>query len=331
MPELSFRDFLETRDILKSKLYLESSLESDTSIVEAINDLLFVSALTSRNDKIGIHPVVFMNSMKNIIGDGRKNPSITLLKFAVDYVLGFEFRKNDQKLLNESLQDGAGLTAFIGDLEDACQNGDWEKGCSLAAHIFTASDNSRGVLDIMAELALQDTDRNVLFIFHLLRAFQFQAIRRDNWTYIKCILDYLTDSVFPNPHNFSKKTPIDVKDEMIQSGDLSLFSAVERLWYGDYVRIRGYRRELSHWCIQVIGSVSDPVDGNLDHWLVSGNYGRKFIKLAETIIQSEKSKSKIVNQLVILESVRALSKTASKEQLAILGARMDQLVNNDYR
>ena len=122
-----------------------------------------------------------------------------------------------------------------------------------------------------------------------------------------------------------------MKDEMIQSGDLSLFSAVERLWYGDYVRIRGYRRELSHWCIQVIGSVSDPVDGNLDHWLVSGNYGRKFIKLAETIIQSEKSKSKIVNQLVILESVRALSKTASKEQLAILGARMDQLVNNDYR
>ena len=48
MPELSFRDFLETRDILKSKLYIESSLESDTSIVEAINDLLFVSALTSK-------------------------------------------------------------------------------------------------------------------------------------------------------------------------------------------------------------------------------------------------------------------------------------------
>ena len=99
MPELSLRDFLETRDILKSQLYLETSLESDTSIVEAINDLLFVSALTSRNDKMGIHPVVFMNSMKNIIGDDRKNPSIALLKFAVDYVLGFEFRKNDQKLL----------------------------------------------------------------------------------------------------------------------------------------------------------------------------------------------------------------------------------------
>ena len=142
MPELSLRDFLETRDILKSNRYLETSLESDTNVVEAINDLLFVSALTARNDKIGIHPVVFMNSMKNIIGDDRKNPSLTLLKFAVDYVLGFEFRKNDQKLINESLQDGAGLTAFIGDLEDACQNGDWEKGSSLAAHIFSASDNS---------------------------------------------------------------------------------------------------------------------------------------------------------------------------------------------
>ena len=331
MPEFSFRDCLVTRDIPESKLYLKTSLKSDANLVVILDDLLFVSALVSENEKPGIHPVILMNSMKNIIGDDRKNPSIALLEFAVEYMLGFEFRKNDQEQLNDSVVDGVGLTAFIGDLEDACQNGDWEKANALAAHTFVASDYSRGVLDALIELALQDTDRNVLFTFHLLRAFQFQAIRRDNWTYIKCILDYLTDSVFPNPHNFSKKTPIDVKDEMIQSGDLSLFSAVERLWYGDYVRIRGYRRELSHWCIRVIGSVSDPVDGNLDHWLVNENYGRKFIKLAETIVQSEKSKSEIVNQLVILESVRALSKTASKEQLAILGARMDQLVNNDYR
>jgi hypothetical protein len=109
---------------------------------------------------------------------------------------------------------------------------------------------------------------------------------------------------------------------MIESGDLSLFSAVERLWHGDYVRIRGYRRELSHWCTRVIGSESDSVDGNLDHWLVNGNYGGKFIELAETIVQSEKSKLEKVIELVILESIRALSKTASKEQLAILGTRM---------
>jgi hypothetical protein len=39
-------------------------------------------------------------------------------------------------------------------------------------------------------------------------------------------------------------------------------------------------------------------------------------------VQSEKSKLEKVIELVILESIRALSKTASKEQLAILGTRM---------
>ena len=331
MPEFSFRDCLVTRDIPESKLYLKTSLKPDANLVVILDDLLFVSALVSENEKPGIHPVILMNSMKNIIGDDRKNPSIALLEFAVEYMLGFEFRKNDQEQLNDSVVDGVGLTAFIGDLEDACQNGDWEKANALAAHTFVASDYSRGVLDALVELALQDTDRNVLFTFHLLRAFQFQGIKGDNWTYTKCLLDYLAGSTFPEPHDFCEQTPEDVKDKIIESGDLTLFSAVERLWYGDYVRIRGYNRELSHWCAKVFVAESDSIDGNLNHWLVNGNYGGKFIELAETIVENKKSKSEKVIELVILESIRALSKSASKIQLAILGTRMDRLLNHEYR
>ena len=101
MSEFSFRDCLVTRDIPESKLYLKTSLKSDANLVVILDDLLFVSALVSENEKPGIHPVILMNSMKNIIGDNRKNPSIVLLEFAVEYILGFEFRKNDQKLLND--------------------------------------------------------------------------------------------------------------------------------------------------------------------------------------------------------------------------------------
>ena len=49
------------------------------------------------------------------------------------------------------------------------------------------------------------------------------------------------------------------------------------------------------------------------------------------MVKSEKSKSEKVIDLVILESIRALSKTASKENLAILGTRMNKLMNHDYR
>ena len=330
MAEVCFQDYIDTQDIFKAKEYLKTNLNSDKSLIKTINELLFTSALSCRNDQIGDHPLILMNSIKNIIGDDRENPSLILLEFAIDYLFSFEFRKNDQKKLNDLFDDGTISSAFIGDLEDACQNGNWMEANDLAAYIFIASDNSRGVLDILAELALQDPERNAIFVFHLLRAFQFQEIREDNWTYINCLLEYLSYSDLPDPHDYSTKTPMMYKDEMIKRGDLVLFSSVERIWNGDYVRIRGYRRELSHWLTKPIKNDSGHLESNLNHWVVKGHYGKKFISIAENIVQSEKYKSEKVEELVILESIRALSKTASKEQLVILGARMYRFFNHDY-
>ena len=331
MSNLSFRDYLIVRDISESKLYLQKGLKSETFLVSAINDLLFVSASISLKDEKIIHPIIFMNAIKNIIGDDRETPSKVLLEFSIEYLMDYEFRENDQRYLNEYLADNIPSTVFIGDLEDACQNRDWGKANSLAAQIFIASDNSRGVLDTMVELALQNSDRNALFVYHLLRAYNFQGKKEDNWTYTKCILEYLDGSILPNPHCFSEKTPVNVKNKMITSGNLPLFSAIERLWDGDYPRIRGYRRELSHWSTQFVGSDSDPIDGNFNHWILSGEYGRKFIDLAEGIVENNKAKPEKVKELVTLESIRALFNNASKEQLAMLGARMDQLLYYGYR
>jgi hypothetical protein len=187
-----------------------------------------------------------------------------------------------------------------------------------------ASDRSRGTMDAFAELALQDCERNAIFVFHLLRAYQFQEVKEDNWAFTKCILEWLHGKVLPEPNDQTDSSPSEVHGLVIESGDLSLLGAVSRLWDGDYVRIRGYQREISHWCSQAFFTTLN-IKPSLNHWLLKDKK-RKFIHEAETIVNNQKSQSEKANTLVILEAVRSLLKTTSPTQFGILGARLDQLI-----
>ena len=322
MTDSSFRSALFSKDRQTCQKFLSQNLGS--SLIQILNDLLFCSVSVEQSSVRGLHPVCVMNSIKNLIGDDRENPSKPLLEFSTKYLCGFDFRSNDKTQLDKVVRDGIGLTAFLGDLEDACQKGEWDDVQILASKTFMASDQSRGTMDVLAELGLQDSDRNAVFIFHLLRAFQFQETKDDNWAFTKCILDWINDKSLPEPHDETDSSPNAIHDLMIESGDVSLLSSVSRLWDGDYVRIRGFRRELSYWCSQAFVTAAN-IKPNTNHWLLNGK-NKKFIKEAESIIKSNNSETEKANALVILEAVRALSKTASPAQLGILGARLDQLI-----
>lgn len=297
---------------------------SGAELVQILNDLLFCSVSVKQSTIKDLHPVCVLNSIKNLIGDDRENPSKALLEFSLDYLCSFEFRDDDQTQLDEVVRDGIGLTAFLGDLEDACQQGEWEDLQKLTAKTFMASDRSRGTMDAFAELALQDCEKSAIFIFHLLRAYQFQEVKEDNWAFTKCILEWMRVKPLPEPHDQTDSSPSDVHDLMIESGDLSLLGAVSRLWEGDYVRIRGYQREISHWCSQSFFTTLN-IKPSLNHWLLKDKK-RKFIHEAETIVKSQMSQSEKANALVILEAVRSLLKTASPTQFGILGTRVDQFL-----
>ena len=240
---------------------------SGAELVQILNDLLFCSVSVKQSTIQDLHPVCVLNSIKNLIGDDRENPSKLLLEFASNYLCGFEFRDDDETQLDDVVRDGIGLTAFLGDLEDACQQGEWEDLQILTAKTFMASDRSRGTMDAFAELALQDCERSAIFIFHLLRAYQFQEIKEDNWAFTKCILEWLRGKALPQPHDQADSSPSEVHDLVIESGDLSLLGAVSRLWEGDYVRIRGYQREISHWCSQTFLTTLN-IKPSLNHWLL---------------------------------------------------------------
>ena len=69
------------------------------------------------------HPIILLNSIKNIIGDDKENPSKALLNYAEKTVNQYNLRDDDKIILEEVAKDGIGSSIFISDLEDACQTG----------------------------------------------------------------------------------------------------------------------------------------------------------------------------------------------------------------
>ena len=135
MADLSSRSALLQKDRHTCQNIISYKLIG-AQLIQFLNDLIFVSASTVQNRDAGIHPVCVINSIKNFIGDDRNHPSKVLLEFAVDYLFECDFRENDQSILHETVKDGIGQTAFLGDLEDACQSGTWNEAECLAAKTF---------------------------------------------------------------------------------------------------------------------------------------------------------------------------------------------------
>ena len=226
--ENSFRSRLLSKDKQGSLEYLKTNL-AEEKLVSTLHDLIFFSVLVDSKYS-SIHPVCIVNAIKNFISDDRVNPSIKLLSFVLEYLFQFDIRDSDQSILDQSLKKGVAKTAFIGELEDACQSSQWSKAESLLAEIFLASDQSRGAFDALAELALQDCPQNALSVYHILRAYQFQERKNDNWTFTCSLFNYIKKKKLPQPHSPEKINLEILWDEIIHNGDVILFSAMYRIF-----------------------------------------------------------------------------------------------------
>ena len=123
--ENSFRSRLLSKDRQGSLEYLKTNLVEE-KLVSTLHDLIFLGVSVDINHSL-IHPVCIVNAIKNFISDDRLNPSIKLLSFVLEYLFQFDLRERDQLILDQSLKKGVVKTAFIGELEDACQNSQWCK------------------------------------------------------------------------------------------------------------------------------------------------------------------------------------------------------------
>ena len=121
-------------------------------------------------------------------------------------------------------------------------------------------------------------------------------------------------------------TPDAIRQNVIQNGDIVYYSAIENIWNGEYVRIKGYKRELSYWLSNMDLNENSKIELIDDHFLKDLE-DLSFTILAQRIINKERTQKEKALNLVILESVRSISKIINMQEIPYIGTRYGHLVS----
>ena len=281
------------------------------------------------NGNSNYHPIIITNALKNIIGDVRSNPSKQILDFLNHHTQNFKQRRNDSIYLENISKEEIGLTVFISDLEDACQNGDLDNTQKHLARIYLASDGSPVILQNLAEIALQNIEGNIIFIYHCLRAFAFSPDEERVWIFLQCIIQILFNNKLPNPHASTTIKETDINKYFLNCShlnELNTLSATWRLLESEYTRLPGFEREISFWLNQC--NKKDKIDikekNPDDLQLYLNNQTDYFVIVAEDIIQSD---SDIIDKLITLESLRYFTKRIDINYLPVIAYKIHLLLD----
>ena len=324
MSKIRLRDALISKNISLAKDIAMSNLRG-IDLVTTIYEIICASVLVKYKGDLNYHPVCVMNSIKNIIGDDRDNPSKSLINFAINYFAEFNLEDENIDDPEKIIGNDKINSAFIGDLENAYQQGNWAELKLLMCKTFVVSDRSRAVLDVLVEFALQNSPKYAIFTYHILRAYQFQERKEDNWVFIQCMFEQLRMDKPAAVHKARSVSPDEIRKMVKLSEDLIYFSAIDRIWGGDYVRIKSYRRELSHWLNEMKYSDANQNLIKEDYRPLSLNQ-KSFINFAEKIIVNKTTKSEKGKNLVILDAIRYASKNVDKIHFRLLCERYNKLI-----
>ena len=303
---------------------------SESTLENTLSQYLLDTASCIYNGESMHHPIIVTNALKNILGDVRSNPSKTILNFLDQHNQSYNKRSKDNIYLKNIDKKEIGLTVFISDLEDACQNGDIVNTQKHLSRIYLASDGSPVILQNLAELALQDIKEYGTFIYHCLRAFAFAPEKERVWIFLQCIIQTLFNKRLPIPHPNVNIDELDINKYFLNSNDskeLNTLSAAWRLLESEYTRLPGFKREISFWANQCNTvkqiDIKEKNPENLNYYL--DNQNDYFVKLAEDIIQSDED---IIERIITLESLRYFTKKINIDYLPVIAYKIHLLMDN---
>ena len=303
---------------------------SESTLENTLSQYLLDTASCIYNGESMHHPIIVANALKNILGDVRSNPSKTILNFLDQHNQSYNKRSKDNIYLKNIDKKEIGLTVFISDLEDACQNGDIVNTQKHLSRIYLASDGSPVILQNLAELALQDIKEYGTFIYHCLRAFAFAPEKERVWIFLQCIIQTLFNKRLPIPHPNVNIDELDINKYFLNSNDskeLNTLSAAWRLLESEYTRLPGFKREISFWANQCNTvkqiDIKEKNPENLNYYL--DNQNDYFVKLAEDIIQSDED---IIERIITLESLRYFTKKINIVYLPVIAYKIHLLMDN---
>ena len=303
---------------------------SESTLENTLSQYLLNTASCIYNGESMHHPIIVTNALKNILGDVRSNPSKKILEFLDQHNQSYNKRSKDNIYLKNIDKKEIGLTVFISDLEDACQNGDIVNTQKHLSRIYLASDGSPVILQNLAELALQDIKEHGTFIYHCLRAFAFAPEKERVWIFLQCIIQTLFNKRLPIPHPNVNIDELDINKYFLNSNDskeLNTLSAAWRLLESEYTRLPGFKREISFWANQCNTvkqiDIKEKNPENLNYYL--DNQNDYFVKLAEDIIQSDED---IIERIITLESLRYFTKKINIDYLPVIAYKIHLLMDN---
>ena len=303
---------------------------SESTLENTLSQYLLNTASCIYSGESMHHPIIVTNALKNILGDVRSNPSKKILEFLDQHNQSYNKRSKDNIYLKNIDKKEIGLTAFISDLEDACQNGDIVNTQKHLSRIYLASDGSPVILQNLAELALQDIKEHGTFIYHCLRAFAFAPEKERVWIFLQCIIQTLFNKRLPIPHPNVNIDELDINKYFLNSNDskeLNTLSAAWRLLESEYTRLPGFKREISFWANQCNTvkqiDIKEKNPENLNYYL--DNQNDYFVKLAEDIIQSDED---IIERIITLESLRYFTKKINIDYLPVIAYKIHLLMDN---
>ena len=316
---------LRKGDFSRCSPFLEKALLGGKNIVNFLNDLLYIAASIESKDNEKIHPLVTMNCIKNIIGDNKTNPSESLLLYSLHLCKERKIINYNDAIQKKEIEEGSISSVFVGELEDALQACDWNSVDKLMPRIYYVSDRSRSIIDTIADLGLQNIDSNIVMIFHLLRAFNFKQKKSHVWTYACLLLNEIKSNPLPKPNSRKNCAPKDFIENIANEEDaqkLVKYASASRIWDGDYVRLRSYRREISSWLYEnfLISNEKSMEDTQIKNRQID------FISVAEKIILNGKSYNMISEKINALDALRYLNNIGCSINIK---SHVDSLLKNE--
>ncbi len=303
-------------DAKKSFSFLEEALKGGKDLIYFLDEVLFTAASVKYKNEIQPHPIMTINSIKNIIGDNKSAPSKILLKYCLDICLKNEIIDYNKKI-DAKYSESTVPSVFVGAFEDAIQSGSWDEVEEMMLKIYYASDRSQSIIETIADLGLQNIDLNGLMIFHLLRAFNFKQNKSHVWTYASCLINFLKKDSLPRPSKRKNIKPLNLIKIISNHNnidDIIKYSAMIRIWEGDYVRISSYQREISSWLDIKFSDRSKIDKNNNQFFLEDGVQYNDFVNIAESIIVSKSSAEKKSRDIISLDALRYLKNKSGSEK-----------------
>tara|TARA_Y100000591_G_scaffold181680_1_gene156915 strand:- start:16 stop:984 length:969 start_codon:yes stop_codon:yes gene_type:complete len=317
----SLYNALREGDIDSCYRFADKASQGREELVSYLNTMLHFSVSINWDNEIVEHPVVVINSIKNILSDNLKKPSKPLLYFCANILNNSKIR-DDNKYLDQIKNNSTRSSIFVGDLEDAIQSNDWENTKLFAGEIYLASDRSRAVIDTIVDIGLQNIEINGVFIFHLLRAFHFKQEKTHIWSYACCLISMLKLTSILEPHSRKNIEPDNIFDHIVSQNNFDLlikYMAVFRIWNGEYVKQNSYNREISHWIsnkksLNNSSKTYKPI-------AVENDIGMNYIEIAEKIIAQEKP-SRTTAKITLVEAIRHINKIKPGKDLSYYTSRL---------